>query len=68
MRRSSAVGSNRKSPAPPVPGARPGALPAFLEPSQALLSDKPAERPELDLLKYDGYRIRRGSTAARFAC
>jgi bifunctional non-homologous end joining protein LigD len=58
MRRSSAAGSKRKAPAPPVPGGQPGRLPAFLEPSLALLSDKPPSGPTwVHEIKYDGYRI-----------
>jgi len=46
-------------PAPsPVPGARPGRLPAFIEPSLALLSDKPPCGPNwVHEIKYDEYRI-----------
>jgi len=39
-------------------GARAGALPAFLEPSLALLTDKPPRGPQwVHELKFDGYRI-----------
>jgi bifunctional non-homologous end joining protein LigD len=42
----------------PVAGARAGPLPAFLEPSLALLSDKPPSGPQwVHEIKYDGYRL-----------
>jgi len=41
-----------------IPGARKGALPAFLEPSLALLCDKPPSGPQwIHEIKYEGYRI-----------
>jgi bifunctional non-homologous end joining protein LigD len=48
-----------KPPARKMPaGAQPGALPAFLEPSLALLTDKPPRGPQwVHELKFDGYRI-----------
>jgi bifunctional non-homologous end joining protein LigD len=39
-------------------GARPGALPVFIEPSLALLTDKPPRGPQwVHELKFDGYRF-----------
>jgi bifunctional non-homologous end joining protein LigD len=44
----------RKVPA----GARRGPLPAFIEPSLALLADKPPNGPQwVHEIKFDGYRI-----------
>jgi bifunctional non-homologous end joining protein LigD len=57
MRAPAAV-SRRTSRAAPVPGARRGPLPAFIEPSLALLSEKAPTGPQwLHEFKYDGFRI-----------
>ncbi|MGP0091025.1 MAG: non-homologous end-joining DNA ligase [Xanthobacteraceae bacterium] len=53
-----AAGSKRNTAERLVEGARPGPLPAFLEPSLAQLSDKPPSGPNwVHEIKYDGYRI-----------
>jgi bifunctional non-homologous end joining protein LigD len=53
-----AASSKRNHPALPAPGARPGSLPAFLEPSLALLCEKPPTGANwVHEIKYDGYRI-----------
>jgi bifunctional non-homologous end joining protein LigD len=58
MRRPGAAGPRSKAPAPPVPGARRGRLPAFVEPSLAQLSAKPPSGPQwVHEIKLDGYRI-----------
>jgi bifunctional non-homologous end joining protein LigD len=53
-----AAGSKRNPSHRSVAGAQPGPLPAFVEPSLALLADKPPSGPQwVHEIKYDGYRI-----------
>ena len=48
-------------------GARPGPMPQFIDPSLALLIDKPPSGPLwVHEIKFDGYRSRRASTAMTF--